>query len=78
MELQSEKKNVGTLSAVVGQMYPRSPKSMLVGVMSSAATLMDATLNGGNREGIDEGWSLLSFEIETLTFRSTIFYTRVK
>ena len=32
----------------------------------------------GNGEGIDEGWSLLSFENETSTFRSTIFDTRVK
>ena len=44
-------KNVGTLSAVVGQMFPPSPKSMLVGVMSSAAKLMDPTLNGRERGG---------------------------
>ena len=50
--LQSAKKNVGSLSAVDGQMFPRFPKSMLVSVMSSAAKLMDPSiLNDGEWEG---------------------------
>ena len=40
------------LLAVVGQLLPLfSPKSMLVGVMSSVAKPMDPTLNGGEKGG---------------------------